>query len=400
MTEKNTTMHVVPFHISIGSEDNVTFALYISTPTKTFATPVTIPDEIIQLGIRLLQPHNIEPLGDAGALGRTLGGILFPAVVRDLLISSAREANTENGRIQIQLQIAVPELAALPWEWAVIEGTRSWAPSVNEDYGVVRLSSVTEPAPPIGVDGPLQVLMCVPPNQKSEYSAIHTLLQNEIAEQRIQITVVEIHGLADLNNTLSRDVYHVVHLVGDVTLNHEQYMNITFGTEIDVFELQEVLSTYSDIGLVCVTCGGLEEPQIRAIPQIFAALLLSRTINAAITFSGVSSPDIIVRFAATCYNAIIDDIPLDLAVTRGRRALTSGRRDTSWGLPQLRIVPGTDRLFLFEPPRDPWRWIWSVTAVVGIAAAIIGAILLGRFLVDGSTPIDTPPTIIMPTPES
>jgi hypothetical protein len=291
-------------------------------------------------------------------------------------------------------------LAALPWEWAVIEGTRSWAPSVNEDYGVVRLSSVTEPAPPIGVDGPLQVLMCVPPNQKSEYSAIHTLLQNEIAEQRIQITVVEIHGLADLNNTLSRDVYHVVHLVGDVTLNHEQYMNITFGTEIDVFELQEVLSTYSDIGLVCVTCGGLEEPQIRAIPQIFAALLLSRTINAAITFSGVSSPDIIVRFAATCYNAIIDDIPLDLAVTRGRRALTSGRRDTSWGLPQLRIVPGTDRLFLFEPPRDPWRWIWSVTAVVGIAAAIIGAILLGRFLVDGSTPIDTPPTIIMPTPES
>lgn len=399
MTEKTTTMHVVPFHISIGSEDNVTFALYISTPTKTFATPVTIPDEIIQLGIRLLQPHNMEPLGDAGALGRTLGGILFPAVVRDLLISSAREANTENGRIQIQLQIAVPELAALPWEWAVIEGTRSWAPSVNEDYGVVRLSSVTEPAPPIGVDGPLQVLMCVPPNQKSEYSAIHTLLQNEIAEQRIHITIVEIHGLADLNNALSRDVYHVVHLVGDVTLNHEQYMNITFGTEIDVFELQEVLSTYSDIGLVCVTCGGLEEPQIRAIPQIFAALLLSRTINAAITFSGVSSPDIIVRFAATCYNAIIDDIPLDLAVTRGRRALTSGRRDTSWGLPQLRIVPGTDRLFLFEPPRDPWRWIWSVTAVVGIAAAIIGAILLGRFLVEGGTPLDTPPTIIMPTPE-
>jgi hypothetical protein len=393
-------MHVVPFHISIGSEDNVTFALYVSTPSKSFATPVVIPEDIIQLGIRLLQPQHLEPLGDAAALGRTLGSILFPAVVRDILVSSAREAHTENGRIQIQLQIAVPELAALPWEWAVIEGTRSWAPSVNEDYGVVRMSSVSEPAPPIGIDGPLNVLMCVPPNQKSEYSAIHTLLQSEIAEQRIHVNIVEIHGLADLNATLSRDVYHVVHLVGDVSLNHDQYMNITFGAEIDVFELQETLSQYNDIGLVCVTCSSIDEPQIRAIPQIFAALLLSRTINAAITFSGISTPDIIVRFAATCYNAIIDDTPLDLAVTRGRRALTSGRRDTSWGLPQLRIVPGTERLFLFEPPRDPWRWIWSVTAVIGIAAAIVGAILLGRFLVDTSaTPTDTPPAIVMPTPE-
>ncbi len=392
-------MNVIPFHISIGSEDDVTFALYVSTPSKTFATPVSIPDEIIQLGVRLLQPNHIEPLGDAAALGRTLGGILFPAVVRDLLISSAREAHSENGRLQIQLQIAVPELAALPWEWAVIEGTRAWAPSVNEDYGVVRLSSVVEPAPPIGVDGPLQVLICVSPNQKSEYSAIHTLLQAEIAEQRINIHVTEVHGLADIRTALSRDIYHVVHFIGDVSLNEEQYMNITFGAPIDVFELQEVLSEYTDIGLVCVTCSGIEEPQIRAIPQIFAALLLSRTINAAITFSGISTPDIIMRFAATCYNAIIDDIPLDLAVTRGRRALTSGRRDTSWGLPQLRIVPGTERLFLFEPPRDPWRWIWSVTAVVGIAAAIIGAILFGRFLMESTTPIDTPPAIIMPTPE-
>lgn len=392
-------MHVVPFHISIGSEDNVTFVLYVSTPSKSFATPIAIPDDIIHLGIRLLQPQHIEPLGDAALLGRTLGGILFPAVVRDLLISSAREAHTENGRIQIQLQIAVPELAALPWEWAVIEGTRSWAPSVNEDYGVVRISSVSEPAPPIGVDGPLNVVMCVPPNQKSEYSAIHTLLQSEIAEQRINVQVIEIHGLADLNAVLSRDVYHVVHLIGDVSLNHEQFMHITFGTDIDVFELQETLSEYNDIGLVCVTCSGIDDPQIRAIPQIFAALLLSRTINAAITFSGISTPDIIVRFAATCYNAIIDDIPLDLAVTRGRRALTSGRRDTSWGLPQLRIVPGTERLFLFEPPRDPWRWIWSVTAVLGIAAAIIGAILFGRFLVDTTTPTTNPPAIIMPTPE-
>lgn len=392
-------MHVVPFHISIGSEDNVSFALYVSTPSKTFATPVAIPDDIIQLGIRLLQPHNVEPLGDAAALGRTLGSILFPAVVRDLLISSAREAHAENGRIQIQLQIAVPELAALPWEWSIIEGTRSWAPSINEDYGIVRLSSVAEPAPPIGVDGPLQVLMCVPPNQKSEYSAIHTLLQSEIAEQRIHVQIAEIHGIADLQMVLSQDVYHIVHFIGDISLNHEQYMNISFGTDIDVFELQDVVSEFNDIGLVCVTCSGLEEPQIRAIPQIFAALLLSRTINAAITFSGISSPDIIVRFAATCYNAIIDDIPLDLAVTRGRRALTSGRRDTSWGLPQLRIVPGTERLFLFEPPRDPWRWIWSVTAVIGIAAAIIGAILLGRFLVSSTPQNETPPAIIMPESE-
>lgn len=373
-------MHIIPFHMSIGADEQDGFVLYVFTPSRNVAIPIDIPDELIQCGVRLLQPLHVELLGDTTDLGRALGAILFPEVVRDMLIAQARSAQTANERMQIQLQIAVPELAALPWEWAVIDGTRQWAPAINDDYAVVRISSVNEPAPPILVDGALQVLMLVEPDHTTHFNGIHSLLTNEIATRRIAIRIVEVRSIADVEQALTQHIYHVVHMVGDVFLDAEHLIRIRYGDGIDVFTLADVLSQYPDIGLICVTGASNSEPQIRAMPQIFAALLMSKTVNAAITFSGISRPDTIVRFAATCYNALIDDVPLDLAVTRGRRVLTSGRRDVHWGLAQLRIVPGTERLFVFEAPDDPWSWVRSLLAVVGIAVAVVAAILLGRLL--------------------
>ena len=393
-------MQITPFHISIGADEQGGFVLYVFTTSQNIAIPIDIPEYLIQSGVRLLQPTHIELLGDATELGRELGAVIFPEVVRDMLIAQARTAQNNNGRLQIQIQIADPELAALPWEWAVIDGTRQWAPAINDDYAVVRLSSINAPAPPILVDGPLRVLMLVPPDQTPQFSMIHTMLQSEISARRISVYIVEVQTLADIEKALSQKIYHVVHFVGDVFLNADHLIRIAFGSEIDVFELNDLLTQFPDIGLICVTMAASGEPQIRAMPQIFAALLMSKTINAAITFSGISRPDTIIRFAATCYNAIIEDIPLDLAVTRGRRALTSGRRDVNWGLAQLRIVPGTERLFVFDIPNDPWSWVRATLAVVGIAAAIIGAILLGRLLSGHSILMPHLPTITLPTSTS
>lgn len=379
-------MQIIPFHISIGADEHDGFVLYVFTTSRNVAIPIDIPDELIQCGVRLLQPLHVETLGDATDLGRALGAILFPEAVRDMLIAQARSAQNEHARIQIQIQIAVPELAALPWEWAVIDGTRQWAPAINDDYAVVRVSSINEPAPPILVDGALQVLMLVEPDRTAQFNGIHSLLTNEIATGRIAIRIVEVHSIADIEQALAQHVYHVVHMVGDVFLDAEHLIRIRFADAIDVFSLADVFVQFPDIGLVCITGSAGGDPQIRAMPQIFAALLMSKTINAAITFSGISRPDTIVRFAATCYNALIDDVPLDLAVTRGRRVLTSGRRDIHWGLAQLRIVPGTEHLFVFEAPADPWSWVRSLLAVIGIAVAVVAAILLGRLLTGHTIP--------------
>lgn len=380
-------MQIVPFHISIGADEQDGFVLYIFTPSRNMAIPIDIPDELIQCGIRLLQPLHVEPLGDATELGRALGAILFPETVRDFLIAQARTSQNEQARIQIQLQIAVPELAALPWEWAVIDGTRQWAPAINEDYALVRISSINEPAPPILVDGALQILMLVAPEQTAQYNGIYSLLTNEINARRIAVRIVEVHSIADIEHALTQHVYHVVHFVGDVFLDAEHLVTIRFADTIDVFALSDLMAQFPDVGLLCVTCAASGDPQIRAMPQLFAALLMSKTVNAAITFSGISRPDTIVRFAATCYNAIIEDVPLDLAVTRSRRVLTSGRRDTQWGLAQLRIVPGTERLFVFDAPADPWSWVRSLLAVIGIAVAVVAAILLGRMLTGQPLPV-------------
>jgi len=394
-------MNIVPFHMSINGNELSGLTLFVTTPDEELSLPIFIDEEIIQLGARLLQPGHAEYLEDNSLLGRDLGDILYPEPVRELLTRSARQAQQRDDRLQIQIQIAVPELAALPWEWAIIEGTRQWAPAINEDYAVVRVSSVAEPAPPILVDGALQVLLCVPTNYTTQFSAIHTLLHSEIASQRIAIQIAEIKDIHDIEHALSSQMFHVVHLVGEVILSRDEILNIHFAEPINVFELNDILKQFPDIGLICVTAMHNGDPQIRAMPQIFAALLMSETINAAITFSGICDADAIVRFGATCYNAIIDDLPIDLAVVRGRRALVGGRYRDDWGLPQLRIVPTTEQLFIFEAPRDPWRWVRSVITVLGIAVALLAAILLGRLLTNQPlVPQWSPTTITVPTPSS
>jgi hypothetical protein len=96
--------------------------------------------------------------------------------------------------------------------------------------------------------------------------------------------------------------------------------------------------------------------------------------------------DVITRYAATCYNAIIDGIPIDLAVTRARRVLGTIDIDPLWGYPQLRMVPGAEHVFAFPPVQARADWLRSAGLVVLLICLLLTVTILGRFLGGGTLP--------------
>jgi hypothetical protein len=379
-------MHVMPLHLSIGIDEHNAFVLYAFCEAQNLVLPIQIPEHLLDIGTRLLGSATPVYYDDPHELGRELGAVLYPTEVQDLLQRAAAGALRSKRRVQILLQIAVPELAALPWEWATIAASQPWAPARSDEFPVVRHSAVVSPAPTIAVEGPLRLLVCVGEADADALQLLHSLLSVEITQQRISIDIVVVSTSADIDVALRRNPPHIIHFVAGVTLDADQVVTMHYDAPIDIDELQDLLQHYPTIGMVVITPVGPQSAQLLAFPQICAALLLNRTLVTAIAFGGMCRADVITRYAATCYNAIIDGIPIDLAVTRARRVLGTIDIDPLWGYPQLRMVPGAEHVFAFPPVQARADWLRSAGLVVLLICLLLTVTILGRFLGGGTLP--------------
>ena len=379
-------MHVMPLHLSIGIDEHNAFVLYAFCEPQNLVLPIQIPERLLDIGTRLLGSPTPVYYDDPHELGRELGAVLYPTEVQELMERAAASAFRSKRRVQIQLQIAVPELAALPWEWATIATSQPWAPARSDDFPVVRHSAVASPAPTIVVEGPLRVLVCVGAADSDALRLLHSLLSVEIAQNRISIDVVVVSTSTDIDVALRRNPPHIIHFVAAVSLDADQVVTMHYDTTIDIDELQDLLPHYPSIGMVVITPVGPQSAQLLAFPQIYAALLLNRTLVTAIAFGGMCRADVITRYAATCYNAILDGTPIDLAVTRARRVLGNIDIDPLWGYPQLRMVPGAEHVFARTPVSARADWLRSAGLVVLVVCLLVTVTILGRYLGGGTLP--------------
>lgn len=379
-------MQVMPLHLSIGIDEHNAFVLYAFCEAQNLVLPIQIPERLLDIGARLLGSPTPVYYDDPHELGRELGAVLYPTEVQDLMQRAAAIALRSKRRVQIQLQIAVPELAALPWEWASIAASQPWAPARSDDFPVVRLSAVVNPAPTLTSGGPLRVLVCVSEADSDALRLLHSLLSVEIAQQRITIDIVVVATSTDIDVALRRNPPHIIHFVAAVTLDADQVVTMHYDTTIDIDELQDMLQHYPCIGMVVITPTGPHSAELLALPQIYAALLLNRTLVTAIAFGGMCRADVITRYAATCYNAILDGTPIDLAVTRARRVLGNIDIDPLWGYPQLRMVPGAEQVFTRAPVSARADWLRSTGLVILVVCLLVLVTVLGRFLGGGVLP--------------
>jgi peptidoglycan/xylan/chitin deacetylase (PgdA/CDA1 family) len=337
---------VIPFHIAIGSRgsDGV-YAVRAAMQAAETTTELELPEALLALATRLLQPGVRLPLSDAPALGQALGRALLAPPLRDMLLRSARGAAQSGARLQVQLQIAAPELAMLPWEWITIGAAPAWSPALRDDYALVRVGRRVPAPAPVALGGALRVLAIASAGEELQLEALYAALTPAIHNGQIELRLLRDTTPQALELALGSATPHVLHCAAPIGFAANGAPLLLLGRGLAAFDLAALAAEARELRLVTLAGPQGDGAAVTAAPPLMAALLVGEELPAAIALGGPLPAPLTARFAAACYARLAEGAPIDLAVTAGRKALSEHTNSRGWGFPQLRLLPGAEQIF-------------------------------------------------------
>ena len=358
-----------------------------SSPAGETAAPVEVPIETdhpaLQACLKGLDQGNASP-ADLQALGRQLAGYLFPAgPLRDLYQRNRGAVEAAGRRLRLRLRVVPPELAALPWEYAYDDDVDDFF-ALNPLTTLVRYANHPHRPAEIAAHIPVPVLliMCSPPGfpaldvlaeTENLLDALRDLLEAGRARagllytggpgQRAEVErlvaertgvrlLAEEASLRGLSRSL-REGYRLVHYTG-----HGAYDETLGGLLLLAGERDQVAATDAQVlartlrgsqasVVVLNTCrsaaGGSGQSFMGLAPHLVAS-----GIPAVVAMQYAISDGSARVFSATLYQALAAGLPLDSAVTEGRKAIVVQPDDggLEWGIPAL---------FMRAPDGVIWR---------------------------------------------
>ncbi|NDJ59659.1 MAG: CHAT domain-containing protein, partial [Chloroflexi bacterium] len=335
-------------------------------------------------------------------------------------------------RIRLSVENAGP-LAQLPWEYACDE--RDFL-ALSRSTPIVRYRPQLTLRPPIAVTLPLRVLVML--SGPTNYPALDlegewTRLQEATADLRargiLELERLDTATLIALQRRLRQGVYHVFHFVGHSefdantrqgTLVFEREGQQQIGQIVSGIALAREIGEESTIRLVVLnSCQSARSDQVD--PQAgIASSIVTRGIPAVVANQFVITDRAAQHFAEEFYRALAEGLPIDSAVSEGRRAIANRIPNSSeWGTPVLYMRARDGQLFDqvvagdIESPALPFTDETGTSAtrsaastpslgplpinratIFGIGSLLIAAVLFLLLIIT----LITPPAVPTPTP--
>ncbi len=387
----------------MAARDTIPFSITITPAGEGYAVlargsmgeataELVLPGAIEALGARLLRPGVFDAAADAAAIGRVLGRALLSQPVRELLLACARAAAQERARLQVRLQIAAPELAALPWEWMTLGADDRWQPALRDEYTIVRGGRRVGLATPLRLDGSLRVLVVAGRGQEAQLEALEDACAPLIRAGKLDLRLLERASLESIRRELAEDAPHIVQIAAAAAVSDADTLEVAIGRGTDAFDIAELLDSYRETRMVLISGASGAGDALAAGPGLLSALLLSAQRPAVVALGGPLPAVASAAFAAAVYGQLVRGAAVDVAVTAGRRALAT--RQDAWGLAQVRVAPDGEQIFTLVPgkpslargriarptidlrPSGTWRTPRVLLPAAGVAVLAL-AILLG-----------------------
>jgi peptidoglycan/xylan/chitin deacetylase (PgdA/CDA1 family) len=274
--------------------------------------------------------------------------------------------------LQVQLQIAAPELAALPWEWVALGVSRPWSPALRDDYALVRIGRRARTPAPVPLAGPLRILAAAGAGEELQLEALHSALAQAVLAGQIELHLLRRATPQALERALASDAPHVLHCAAPIGATPEGIAQVLVGNGLAPFDLAALAARSPDLRLITLAGPQGDGGSVSAAPMLLATALVGAELPAAITFGAALPAALTARFAAACYTQLARGVPVDLAVTAGRRALSEHATSRGWGFPQLHVMPGGEQIFLPDRAGRSRRIATGVRRSRSIAGPIPG----------------------------
>ncbi len=364
----------------------------------------------------------------AAAAARDYGGRLFDFLVRkheainQIYTASLTQAGADGVKLRLSVERA-GELEDSAWEF-LRDPQRDFL-ALSRQSPLIRYTAQFSTRPALPVKLPLRVLVMI--SAPEGYEALDTegewkRLNEATAElQARNLLVLERMDSATLialqRKLRSRD-YHVFHFIGHSTFDALAGQGLlVFETEqdngraqlISAGSLSREIGEEGSIRLValnsCKSAQGVQEDAFAGI----ASSLVARGIPAVVAMQFEITDAAAQAFAEEFYRTIAEGLPIESAVSEGRRAIANRVQNIEWATPILYMrgddgvlfdtgtsdatKPRTDRVLLPDTSRQrlaPW---WIAGAALIILGAVAG-IAVSRL---GQEPPATPTPTLPPT---
>lgn len=302
---------------------------------------------------------------------KSFGGALFEAVFDGEVYSCLRRSLDEADRSGTGLRIRVrledaPQpsdvaLLSVPWEFFYDEAGVGFL-CLSQGSPVVRYPDLPRPTKPLHVGPPLNVLAMVSSPRdlphldvEREWAKLEEALAEPIRRGVLTLGRMDDATLANLQQRLRRDHYHVFHFIGHGAFDERAQEGVLLlegddggGDPVSGEFLRALFQNHEELRLAVLnSCEGA-----RTSPtDPFAGTALSLVkggVSAVIAMQLEITDDAAITFSSEFYAALTDGLPVDAALAEARTAVFTRVNAVEWAIPVLYLRSPDGRIFDVE----------------------------------------------------
>ncbi len=296
--------------------------------------------------------------------GTRLFQALFPGPLQSILQSNYHLAYQARAKLRIRLQINhAPRLAMLPWEY-LFDPVRNEFMVLSSQSILVRYTNLMHQIVPFKAESPLRMLVVIsspggyPPfdRERAWFTILDTLdylaLENKLVIERLTKPT-----LLDLQRRLRQKECHILHfighgntdeLTGEAALIFEDEMGR--GRRVNGEHLGSLLRDHFPLRLITLTAGDVVRTATANPYLKIAANLIQRGLPAVMATHSSLTLGATATFVHKFYTGVANFVPVDIAMSEARWALSEDQQASAWGLPALFIRTPEGQLFTSIQP--------------------------------------------------
>jgi|GEM_PF-862012 len=327
------------------------------------------------------------------------GAALFGALMQgDILAAYDRSrqlTEAPDQGLRIKLRILAPELLTLPWEFLYDARTHEFV-ALSRHTPIVRYLELLLPNSDFAVTPPLRVLGVVASptdlpalDAARERSVLEQALQRPLENKQVELTWLTHATWRELQDALQQGPWHIFHYTGHAFFDARMGEGALVMTDeqggswlVSATQLGRLLADHRTLRLVMLNaCEGARGDEQSPFASV-AAALVQHGLPAAVAMQYAISDGAAIAFADQFYGALADRLPVDAAVSEGRKAVDQASPGSlEWGTPVIfsRAADGLIWRIVTEAEQHPERTLmrrllYPLLAILLVVLAIAGAL--------------------------
>ena len=398
-----TSLTLHDFELQIDAGDGTSYGVAVlRSPAGAARGVMTFPFDSEALAAQLAgleqTLHDGSTDGDV-ELVQHFGAALFDALLQgDVRTAYDRSCQATGGAdegLRLKLRILAPELLTVPWEFLFDPRSRAFV-ALSRHTPVMRYLELLLPDPDFAVTPPLRILGIVSAptdlaalNVAQEKARVAASLQEVTARGQVELVWLEQATWQALQEAMQQGPWHILHYSGHAFFDPrvgEGALAMTGqdGTAwlLSATQLGRLLADQRSLRLAVLSaCEGARGDEQTPFSST-AAALVQHGLPAAVAMQYAISQDAAGAFVEQFYGALGDRLPVDAAVSEGRKAIDQAAPGTvEWGTPVLfsRAADGVIWQIATEEERHPERallrrLLWPLVAIAVVVLGIAGSL--------------------------